>query len=68
MIVDDFKSGNLAYLTKMPVLNMTPLLGLFHLTGVAEETHFTNEYLEYGFSPVTINMVTNINEDLLKPI
>jgi hypothetical protein len=55
--VEDFRSGNLNYLTKMPILNMTPLLGLYHLTDAAEETHFTKENLEYDFSPLTIKMV-----------
>jgi hypothetical protein len=41
----------------MPILNMTPLLGLYHLTDAAEGTHFTKEYLEYDFSPLTIKMV-----------
>lgn len=52
----------------MPILNMTPLLGLYHLTDAAEETHFTKEYLEYDFSPLTIKMVKSQNDELLKPI
>jgi len=45
MISEDFKSGNMNYLVKMPILNMTPLLGLYYLTEAAEGTQFTNEFL-----------------------
>lgn len=68
MIKDDTMSGSLHYLQKLPILNLTPLIALYHVTNAAEKVKMTNDFLEYNFSPKSFKFVKEINEDLLKPI
>lgn len=69
-IKDDTMSGAIYYVSKLPLLNLTPLVTLYHIAMLAEEVNFSNEYVEYGFTPVSLKMVTkrDIPQDLLKPI
>lgn len=61
-------SGSIRYLQKLPILNVTPLIALFHTTNTAEKVQFARDYLEYDFSPASFKIVNEKNEDHLKPI
>lgn len=50
-------TGNLKYLQALPVLNITPLIALFHTTNTAEKVHFAGDYLEYDFSPKSFKVI-----------
>jgi hypothetical protein len=68
LIKDDTLSGSLNYLSKLPVLNMMPIISLYHVTNLAEKTFFQNDFLEYDFSPRSMKFIQEQREDLLKPI
>jgi hypothetical protein len=61
-------SGNLTYLEKLPILNLTPLIALYHTTNTAENVQFAGDYLEYDFSPASFKLLNDEDEDFLKPI
>ena len=56
-IKNDTTSGALYYVSKLPLLNLTPLVSLYHLAALADQLSFTNEFVEYGFTPISLNMV-----------
>jgi hypothetical protein len=65
-IKDDTMSGAIFYVSKLPLLNITPLVTLYHIASLAEEVNFANDFIEYGFTPVSMRMVNkrNIPTDL----
>lgn len=42
---------------------------LYHLANLAEDTKFTDEFVEYGFTPESLRIISEekLNKDLLKP-
>lgn len=61
-------AGSIKYLQKLPVLNITPLIALFHTTNTAENVQFAGDFIEYDFSPSSFKLVNEQNDDNLKPI
>jgi hypothetical protein len=44
---------------------------LYHLVALADNVNFSDEFVEYGFTPQSLNMIKGkrkIKEELLKPI
>ncbi len=68
LIKEDTFGGSIHYLQKLPVLNITPLIALYHAINAAEKVNMTNEFLEYDFSPKSFKLVQDQNEELLKAI
>jgi len=68
VIRQDVMTGSVNYLQKLPILNITPLIALYHTTNTAEKVHFAGDYLEYDFTPQSIKLVNEQNQDFLKPI
>lgn len=68
LIKDDAMGGSLTYLQKMPILNMIPLIGLYHATNAADKVKFADDFIEYDFSPRSLRIIKQQRDDLLKPI
>jgi hypothetical protein len=68
LIKNDTLGGSLSYLQKLPILNMIPLIGLYHATNAAEKVKFADDFVEYDFSPRSLKMIKQQRDDLLKPI
>ena len=60
--------GAIHYLQKLPLLNITPLVTLYHITNGAENVKFAEDFIEFDFSPRSLKMVDSMKTDLLKPI
>jgi hypothetical protein len=58
LIKDDTLGGAIKYVSKLPLLNLTPLVSLQHLAQLAEETKFTDEFVEYGFTPDSLRIIS----------
>jgi hypothetical protein len=53
----------------LPILNITPLIALYHTTNTAENIHFAGDHLEYDFSPESLKVLNSSeDESALKPI
>lgn len=61
-------AGSIKYLQKLPILNITPLIALYHTTNTAENVQFAGDYLEYDFSPASFKFVNEKSDEFLKPI
>jgi len=51
LIKDDTMNGAIQYLQKLPLLNLTPLVTLYHIASLAEIVDFSDKFVEYGFTP-----------------
>jgi hypothetical protein len=60
--------GKVDILKKLPLLNMVPMVALYYATNGAEKVQFADDFIEYDFSPKSMRLIDNANEELLKPI
>ena len=57
MIKNETMAGGIHYLQKLPILNLTPLIALYHTTTTAERVQFSDDVIEYDISPATFKNV-----------
>jgi len=55
-------------MSKLPILSLAPVFGLYFATYGAEKITFTDNFLEYDFSPLSLKLVDKLYDDFLKPI
>ena len=69
-IKDDAFLGKDTVLAKLPALSLAPMVGLYFAAFGADRMHFTDEFIEYEFSPVSLKLVkqANLYEEFLKEI
>ena len=66
---EDATSGNINYLKQLPIINIFPLIALYHTTNTAEKVHFAGGHIEYDFSPNSFKVMSNVDDQsFLKPI
>lgn len=63
-------AGNQEVINKLPVLSLGPLVGLYFAAFGADKIQFTDQFIEYEFSPVSMKLVRpqNLHEEFLKEI
>lgn len=54
---DKIFNGKPEFLSKLPVLSLTPIFGLYYATYGAEKIVFTDEFIEYDFSPKSLRLI-----------
>ena len=54
----------------MPALSLAPAVGLYYAAFLAERVEFTDSYIEYEFSPVSLKLMKakSIHPEFIKPI
>lgn len=50
------------------MIHTTPLAALYYVTQSSEKATFKDDFVEFGFSPKSIGIVKEINEDYMRPI
>jgi hypothetical protein len=58
-IREDATAGNVNYLKKLPIINIFPLIALYHTTNTAEKVSFAADHIEYDFSPKSFKVVSS---------
>ena len=55
---------------KLPALSLAPVVGLYYASFMAERMEFTDSYIEYEFSPVSMKIIppAKLYEEFLKAI
>lgn len=69
-IKDDAFLGKDAVIAKLPALSLAPMVGLYFAAFGADRMQFTDEFIEYEFSPVSLKLVkqANLYDEFLKAI
>jgi hypothetical protein len=63
-------SGKEDTISKLPALSLAPAVGLYYAAFLAEKVEFTDSYIEYEFSPVSLKLMKpkSIHPEFIKPI
>ena len=63
-------SGKEATIAKLPALSLAPAVGLYYAAFLAERVEFTDSYIEYEFSPVSLKLMKpkSIHPEFVKQI
>lgn len=68
-IRNDASNGGANHLKKLPLLNIFPLIAIYHTTNTAEKVTFGGDHLDYDFSPLSFKILSKDEDDsFLKPI
>jgi hypothetical protein len=69
-IKTDSLAGKEAMIAKLPALSLAPVVGLYYATFLAERVEFTDSYIEYEFSPVSLKLMRprNVHKEFIKQI
>lgn len=69
-IKTDSLAGKEAVISKLPALSLAPVVGLYYATFLAERVDFTDSYIEYEFSPVSLKLMKpkNLHKEFIKKI
>ncbi len=49
--------GNEQLVQKLPALSLAPVVGLYYASFMAERIEFTDSFIEYEFSPVSMGVI-----------
>ena len=62
--------GSDAVVAKLPLMSLGPMVGLYYGATVADKVSFTDEFIEYEFSPVSLRAVkkNQLYDEFLKAI
>jgi hypothetical protein len=60
--------GDVKQMVKIPVSSLLPAVGLYYLAQASEKVVFGDDFIEYGFSPNTLNLISKSANDKLKAI
>lgn len=55
-------------MVKIPVTSLLPAVGIYYLAMFSENVNFGDDFIEYGFSPASVNLITSSVNDKLKAI
>ena len=57
-------------IAKLPALSLAPAVGLYYAAFMAERVEFTDSYIEYEFSPISLKLMKpkSIHAEFIKPI
>jgi hypothetical protein len=57
-------------IAKLPALSLAPAVGLYYAAFMAERVEFTDSYIEYEFSPISLKLMKpkSIHPEFIKPI
>ncbi len=63
-------SGKEDTIAKLPALSLAPAVGLYYAAFLAEKVDFTDSYIEYEFSPVSLKLMKpkSLHAEFIKPI
>ena len=61
-------SGDTETIAKLPILSLAPVFGLYYATYGAEKVTFSDTFVEYDFSPVSLKLVDKLHNEFLKEI
>jgi len=66
----DAMAGKESTIAKLPALSLAPAVGLYYAAFLAERVEFTDSYIEYEFSPVSLKLMKakSIHPEFIKPI
>jgi hypothetical protein len=66
----DAFAGRDSVIGKLPALSIAPLVGLYFAAYGADKMQFTDEFIEYEFSPVSLKIVkeANLHEEFIQAI
>ena len=66
----EITAGKESVINKLPVVSLAPLVGLYFAAFGADKIQFTDEFIEYEFSPVSMKLVKpqNLHEEFLKEL
>ena len=66
----DAFAGKDSLINKLPALSLAPMIGLYFAAFGADKMSFTDEYIEYEFSPVSLRLNTpkNLYDEFVKSI
>jgi hypothetical protein len=69
-IKTDALGGKEAMVAKLPALSLAPVVGLYYAAFLAERVEFTDSYIEYEFSPVSLKLLKPkyVYEEFIKSI
>ena len=45
-------------MVNVPVTSLLPAVGIYYLSMASEKVIFGDDYIEYGFSPASMNLIT----------
>lgn len=62
--------GNEQFVQKLPAISLAPVVGLYYASFMAERIEFTDSYIEYEFSPVSMGVIdkNRLYDEFLKAI
>lgn len=60
--------GDQETIGKLPILSLAPVFGLYYATYGAEKVTFSDNFVEYDFSPVSLKLVDKLHQEFLKEI
>jgi hypothetical protein len=63
-------AGKDAVIAKLPFLSLAPAIGLYYAAFAADKMLFTDEFIEYEFSPVSMKLIkpSGLHDEFLKAI
>jgi hypothetical protein len=66
----DALGGKDSVIDKLPALSLAPMIGLYYAAFGADKMLFTDTYVEYEFSPVSLKIVKEkaLHEEFLKAL
>lgn len=69
-IKTDALGGKEAMVAKLPALSLAPVVGLYYAAFLAERVEFTDSYIEYEFSPVSLKLLKPkyVHDEFIKSI
>lgn len=67
-IKDKVIEGDQDTISKLPILSLAPVFGLFYATYGAEKVTFSDTFVEYDFSPISLKLVDRLHNEFLKEI
>ena len=53
---------------KLPILSISPVVALFYASYFSDQLTFNENFIEYEFSPLSMKLVTKLEDEFLRPI